>query len=212
MKETYKGKTRKVGSLKFRVYEVETVKEPVEVNVNQEFSLYQGLNYIGSDDDIQMEILEGSEKLEAVEDEDQEDGQQQDYYRAIKDGTVKVKYYNKTTKKDLGEVTFRLMRIACEKIEISEPIETYVGDDDISPRDCLALDPGDTTDEVTFTSKDEKIFQIVKDEDGYIVGRAVSAGKTTVIAKCGDQVAEIPVTVYKDEDAYYDADEDDDEE
>lgn len=202
--ETYKKKTRQIGTFKVKVFAPTIIADPLEKNEGDEFGVFDLMSYVNGEDcaKYKAEIMEGEGIVSFTEDED-------GYYigKALKEGTAKIKVTEKTTGQEIGVAIVVVQHIGCENIEIEKPIITYVGDDEVWLRSYYEIDPYDTTDSVSVTSKDEAIFRVVATEDGDMVGIAVSEGETIVEVICGNEKAEIPVKVYKDEDTYYEADE-----
>lgn len=73
---------------------------------------------------------------------------------------------------------------ACEDIELSKDSITFTKQGQ-SKGIRITTDPKDTTDEVEFESDDEDVASV--DEDGLV--RAEGPGETTIIVRCGDEVA-----------------------
>lgn len=198
IKETYRNKTRKVGSFKVTVFDPEVVTEPIEKLEGDDLDFAEILlhpaerNYTK----YETEIVEGADLIEK-----QDVGDDYLYGTLLKEGTMKIKVTEKATGKEIGTAVVKIKHVACEGIDLREPqISTYVGDYDTYLDYVFRLTPEETTDPVTAVSKDENIFRVYTNEQGEIYGTPVAAGETTVVITCGSQKVEIPVKVLDSED------------
>lgn len=81
-------------------------------------------------------------------------------------------------------LSFTACSSACEDIELSKDTITFTKQGQ-SKGINVTTDPKDTSDEVTFESDDEDVATV--DKDGLV--RAEGPGETTIIVRCGDEVA-----------------------
>lgn len=210
IKETYRNKTRKVGSFKVTVFDPEVVTEPLEMYEGDDLGLGSFLSNPADNkfSNYKAEIIEGAELMEM-----QDIGDDYFYGTLLKEGTMKIKVTERETGKEIGTAVIKIKHVSCERIEIEEPqICASVGDYDYFMESTFSLRPEETTDPVTAVSKDDNIFRVYINERGEIYGTPVAAGETVVVITCGSQKAEIPVKVLDAEDDWNSDDDWDDEE
>ncbi len=198
VKETYNKKTTKVGTFKFVVVEPKAVN--TEIGLNQTSYCFNTLVTNAADaSDFTFEVQSGSDVL-AIE--KTSDG----YYMTGKaEGTATVKIYDTKRSKEVGIAKVTVVRVPAESIDVQESAATYVGDEYFELD--YDVEPWETTDTVNISSSDSGILKVecLNDGDGsYWKFTPVGEGTATITFTCGDKSATCTVTVYADEDAYYD--------
>lgn len=200
VKETYKKKTRKVGTVQITVYGATIAENQPEIKfgVGDEFSLSDLIQYGHSSIDglgsIWLADVAEDGILEIVSDYDAT-------LRAAKTGTTELKFYmNKNGEFGdfLGSVKVVVEEVEVLDINVDDLADKnfYVNWED-SIKDYVSVvtsTGGYYNGDITFTSLDENVIKVA--EDGSCT--PVAEGKATIIITAGDITKEAEVTVVKE--------------
>ncbi|WP_167957259.1 Ig-like domain-containing protein [Anaerosporobacter faecicola] len=219
IKETYKKKTRTVGSFQMEVKEpeLEGKDQTVEYVLNNTYAMNLGIYYAPyylyiPDSSVDSKNL----PIEYIYDE--ETGNWSGYVKAIKEGTVKINVYGSTTPIDekadyskyyVGSFTVKVVKKPATGMELynleggtlSDKLTLLSGEYD----GCIGLlEPDETSDVITATSSDPSVVQIYALDDdmlafgypiSYIVFMAIKPGKATITITTGTIKKEVEITV-----------------
>ena len=192
VKETYKNKTRTIGTVKVKVVEPK-VRETEEIFVGS--GIY--LSTLASDFSYVPYIVDWAEDDVLVA----EEAEMGDYYlKGVKAGTAVLNFYykeaNGTRGALMGSCTVTVKEFKVTDIQVEAEVKLAVYDE--GKLFTVVTDPEEAAElvKVTCTSSDESVISI--SEDGYYY--ADQPGTATITITAGDITKEVKVTVV-DEDA-----------
>lgn len=199
IKETYNKVTRTVGKVKYTVLKA-TVMDETELELGDSMWAFYLLRNPRND----VKYLFVTEDSSIIEISEQNDNVSM---KALKPGTATVKVYEDTESIDesklIGTCTFTVNAVELESLDIYFPeTATYVGGDDIEFETSKV--PYNAPETITITSSDPSVATVSElDEYGKGIVTPVGAGETTITFTCGDYTETKTITVYADEDEYY---------
>lgn len=205
VKETYKGKTRTVGSFKVTVHDLEIEKNyimPLNTSVRCDYLIgypKTGKSYYFEGDGF--DANKKTSKSVVFIDNDQF-GEPQ--LSALKDGTATIKIYegtNKSNKKYVGSSTIIVKRDFIDFRLYDGEYETYIGHKYATI--SLRTSPDVTLDDIKVTSSDKSILTVkYSKEENECILSPNKAGTVTLVVKKGKETISCTVTVYETEEAY----------
>lgn len=198
IKETYNKVTRTVGKVKYTVKNANVYKETTmeEGEVIGAFSLIDNARH-----DVPYLFVSDDNKI--VESYTIDDGF---YIKANKAGTATIKIYENAKSVDesklIGTCKITVNEVVLEAFEVYfSDTATYVGGDDIEVE--AYKEPSHAPGIITISSSNNKVATVKIDEEGYGIITPVGAGTTTITVACGEFTETKTITVYADEDEYY---------
>jgi hypothetical protein len=198
IKETYNKVTRTVGKVKYTVNNAKVYKETTmeEGEVIGAFSLIDNCRQ----DVPYLFVADDNKIIESYTIDDNF------YIKANKAGTGTIKIYENAKSinesKLIGTCKITVNEVVLEAFEVNfSETATYVGGDDIEVE--AYKEPSHAPGTITINSSDIKVATVKINEDGYGIITPVGAGTTTITVACGDFTETKTITVYADEDEYY---------
>ncbi len=208
VKETYKGKTTNLGSMKFTVAPA-SISENADYSINlNSYSWLNDLIYY-----IDINYYNKDAKYTAVSDDPtivecttrtDSDGYTSDVLNGLKTGTTKITLYEEYdgAKSVVGTINVTVKESPVESFKLSyeeDATQEYYLDDEYSGSRNLSylfdIEPYDTTSIITYVSSNDKIVKV--NSDGQVT--PVSAGTAKITVSCGSFTQDINVIVSKSE-------------
>lgn len=199
-KETYNKITRTVGKLEFTVHKASITNDDFNMDIGDTNYAYYLMENFRYDVPYYFEVKDESIIAKNGTGFDTQ-------IEAKKVGTTTINIYENTKKAEksklVGSCKITVVEVILEGINVDiYPIETYVGGENIDF--YISRDPYNAPGTFTVTSSDPNVATVtVPDDNGECTITAVGAGTTTITIACGDITETETITVYKDEDDYY---------
>jgi hypothetical protein len=213
--ESYKGKTTKLGSMKFTVAPAKISEEANStINLNDYITLEEFTYYVNyyNDEAIYTAVSSDPTIVECAT-RTNSDGEEFDVLNGLKVGSTTITLYEEYAgaKNEVGTVNVTVKEIPVESFELSyigDATQEYYLDDEYSgSRDLSYLfdvEPYDTTTPITYVSSNDSIVTV--DNEGNVT--PVSEGTAKITVSCGSFTQDITVIVsnseYSDDEEYDD--------
>lgn len=204
--ETYQKKTRKVGTFKVIIHDLE-IRENIAISPKDTISFNSilsykknGMNYYFEGDKFDANI-KNKNSIAYIADNEYGDP----VIHGVKEGTAKFNIYEGTDKKSKKYVGSCTVRVSANYVSFNDSkISTYVGDESFYV--YVSTDPETKLKDMTVTPSNKDVLS-VGEGGSYMSGLnwkiiPLKAGTTTLTAKKGKETTTCTVTVFATEEEY----------